>query len=672
MDDISVDMIVKAITQGFDSLSNDLKTAEKSTTKLNSSIDKTSSSGKKSSSIISLLKGNVVKLASSLGLATAGYDLLKKAIQGSIDFMKQSLQVASDTQELMNKYGVVFGNTASSVSAELDKFASDANRSKIELKGMASTLQDTFVPMGFTREEAAGLSVQMTKLATDVASFNNSADADVMRDFQSAIVGNHETVRKYGIVITQNALSQELMNMGIKGGVTAASEYDKVMARVNLILKGTVDAHNDAIKTAQSYENVTKGLTAAWQDYQNSVGEGMVPTATKSKKALSDVVKQATRNREAVNELKKAEQTGIITKKEYKQLTEDLARVGEYGAQTEEYLAKKYAESQANLQDYNSAMDEHKQFVDAMAETTTGLAVAEDEAIPVVYEYANAQSKNADILDDVARSLADASANAITLSESLKGATGVQVAQMMIDQLLQTMREHPEAADDIMNEIMQIEDEWGLASERSRELSEGMLLITDAIDKGTIAREDVNEAFSYLYENAGYANDTIGSLKQKFIDLPAELDNTSSGLSDLVDEIREGAIPAWDEMLSLASSFMALPDSKHFKVTFETTTITNDPQQTSNGGATNLPEIPGVDLVETTDENAAGGSFIIPGGFNNDKALVPVSSGEEVSVIPTAQTRKSQPDNTQLLMAISALPRAFAKEVANQMTIRNM
>ena len=75
---------------------------------------------------------------------------------------------------------------------------------------MASTVQDTFVPLGFARNEASDLSVQLTKLAVDVASFNNASDTETMRAFQSAIVGNHETVRRFGIVITEATLQQEL------------------------------------------------------------------------------------------------------------------------------------------------------------------------------------------------------------------------------------------------------------------------------------------------------------------------------------------------------------------------------------------------------------------------------------------------------------------------------
>ena len=109
---------------------------------------------------------------------------------------------ASHVEEMQAKSSVVFGQFATQVRSQLSKFGDEVGRSTFQLEEMASQIQDTFVPMGFARGEASQLSVQLTKLATDVASFNNASDVDTMRAFQSPLVGNHETVRRFGVVIT--------------------------------------------------------------------------------------------------------------------------------------------------------------------------------------------------------------------------------------------------------------------------------------------------------------------------------------------------------------------------------------------------------------------------------------------------------------------------------------
>lgn len=173
---------------------------------------------------------------------------------------------ASHVEEAQAKSSVVFGQFTEDVRSQLQQFGNEVGRSAFALEEMASKVQDTFVPMGFARGEAAQLSVELAKLATDVASFNNASDTETMEAFQSALVGNHETVRRFGIVITEATINQELLRMGLTKTSQTASNAEKVQARLNLIMAGTTDAHGDAARTADSYANRTKALQAALEN----------------------------------------------------------------------------------------------------------------------------------------------------------------------------------------------------------------------------------------------------------------------------------------------------------------------------------------------------------------------------------------------------------------------
>jgi len=207
------------------------------------------------------------------GLILGGVGAVTSQIGGLVS-------MTSDAEEMMGKFDVVFGDFAQDTAKDLDAMARTMGRSKYELRGFAASFQDTFVPLGFAREDAAELSKKLTELTVDVASFNNVSEADAARDFQSALVGNTETVRKYGIIITQAALDQELLNMGIKGGVKDATEAEKVQARLNLILKGTTDAQGDAVRTSASWENQVRALKAAWNDFVIEIGMKALPIIT--------------------------------------------------------------------------------------------------------------------------------------------------------------------------------------------------------------------------------------------------------------------------------------------------------------------------------------------------------------------------------------------------------
>lgn len=200
-----------------------------------------------------------------------------------------SVKAASDVEEMESKFNVVFGSLSGSVAAWAEEHAKAVNRSKFDLQGYAATLQDTFVPMGFARDQAADLSKQMATLAIDLASFNNASEPETVDLLTSALIGNHEAVRRFGVVMTEATLNQELLRMGILGGTKAASEQEKVMARMNILFASTKDAQGDAERTSGSFANQMRGLTSAFQAAAVEIGKVLLPAAS----ALTDIVRGA-------------------------------------------------------------------------------------------------------------------------------------------------------------------------------------------------------------------------------------------------------------------------------------------------------------------------------------------------------------------------------------------
>lgn len=208
----------------------------------------------------------------------------------ALSFGQKAIKAASDAQETFSKFQVVFGANASEVDEWAKTTADALGRSQFAFRRYLSTLQDTFVPMGVARDEAAELSKAMTTLAVDVGSFNNLPTDQVVRDFQSALVGNTETVRKYGVVISQTRLNQELLNQGIEGGVKAATEAEKIQARVAIIMSDTADAQGDAARTADSYANRLVRLQSEFEKLTVEIGQELLPAATSIVEQLTTLV----------------------------------------------------------------------------------------------------------------------------------------------------------------------------------------------------------------------------------------------------------------------------------------------------------------------------------------------------------------------------------------------
>ena len=209
------------------------------------------------------------------------------------------IKAASDAEETQAKFNTVFRGMSEEANKWAESFGQEVGRSKQSVKSWMAGLQDTFVPLGIARDEALKLAQGLTTLAVDVASFNNAADADVIRDFTSALVGNHETVRKFGIIISESAIKQEAYRQGIEKTYKELTDLEKVQLRYSLIQRGTTDAQGDAIRTSGSYANQVKRLSANWDNFKVMLGQEILP-------ALTELIKSINENEEAIEKFGEA------------------------------------------------------------------------------------------------------------------------------------------------------------------------------------------------------------------------------------------------------------------------------------------------------------------------------------------------------------------------------
>lgn len=189
-----------------------------------------------------------------------------------------SVKAASDVEEMQSKMSVVFGDLEGDIRAWSETQAEATNRSKFQFQEMATALQDTFVPMGFARDEAAAMSKEMSSLAVDLASFNNMETTEALDRLRGGIVGNHENLREFGVIINQTNLGEKLEEMFGKG-VQEATEQEKMLARLQIVTEGTADAQGDAARTADSFANQMRGMMATLRETAVVFGRELMPMA---------------------------------------------------------------------------------------------------------------------------------------------------------------------------------------------------------------------------------------------------------------------------------------------------------------------------------------------------------------------------------------------------------
>ena len=194
---------------------------------------------------------------------------------GAIAYFTQAISKASDFQETINKFNVVFEDQAGAMSQWGDQFAKQMGRSRTETKKMLADLQGFLRPMGIDPKQAAQMSQSLTQLSYDLASFNNVADEEAFTALMSAISGEAEPMKRFGVIVNDAAMKAELLKRGLNP--ESATEAQKAMARYNLILQGTALAQGDVERSSDSYANRLKTLQAEWDNLSATIGERVLP-----------------------------------------------------------------------------------------------------------------------------------------------------------------------------------------------------------------------------------------------------------------------------------------------------------------------------------------------------------------------------------------------------------
>jgi len=201
-----------------------------------------------------------------------------------------SVKLASDAEEFAAKFDVVMGDAADRARAKIQKLTETIPATSAELEKMASGIQDMLVPMGLVRSEAAGMSVEMVELAGDIASFNNVLPTEALMAVQSALAGESEPMRRFGVDTRVTRLEQIALEEGIIGVGDALDNTTRAYAVMAAIQRDSRDAMGDAERTVDSTANTLKFAQREIKDLGIAIGQRLNPIITPMVRGFTDVL----------------------------------------------------------------------------------------------------------------------------------------------------------------------------------------------------------------------------------------------------------------------------------------------------------------------------------------------------------------------------------------------
>jgi len=194
---------------------------------------------------------------------------------------KTAIDAASDLNESLSKSVVIFGDSSDAIKAWSKTTSKALGLSQTAALEAASNFALLGQSAGLTGVDLSNFSTDLTGLAADLASFNNTTVDEAITALAAGLRGESEPLRKFGVLLSANAVEAKAMELNLADTTKALTDQDKVLARNALIMEQTTLQQGDFARTAGGAANQQRILTATIVDAQAQLGQGLLPVYEK-------------------------------------------------------------------------------------------------------------------------------------------------------------------------------------------------------------------------------------------------------------------------------------------------------------------------------------------------------------------------------------------------------
>ncbi len=237
---------------------------------------------------LSDMVGDIKPKLKSLAMAVTAAFSVKKLV----DFGRQSIETASDLAEVQNVVDTAFGESKQKMEDFADTAVKTYGISKLTAKQTGSNFMAMAAGMGLANDSASDMAMALTGLSADMASFYNVGQDVASTALKSIFTGETETLKQFGIVMTDANLQAYALSKGVTKSTADMSQAEKVQLRYNYVMSQTALAQGDFAKTSDSWANQTRILSEQWKEFGATIGTVLMNVLLPAVKAINSVLSQ--------------------------------------------------------------------------------------------------------------------------------------------------------------------------------------------------------------------------------------------------------------------------------------------------------------------------------------------------------------------------------------------
>lgn len=177
----------------------------------------------------------------------------------------------------MQKLQVAYGQVNSSGEKLVKTMADISGLDEAELTKSLGTFRQYASTLGIVSDKANMLSENLLKVSNDLASFYGEDTEDMARRLISAMTGETEALKVLGADVSDNAIKQKALSLGVQENTSNMSAASKAMLRYLLIVDQLKNAQGNFAKTINDVSNQTKIWNAQINTLKRQLGALLLP-----------------------------------------------------------------------------------------------------------------------------------------------------------------------------------------------------------------------------------------------------------------------------------------------------------------------------------------------------------------------------------------------------------
>lgn len=194
------------------------------------------------------------------------------AAAGVGNFLKDSVNAASDLEESLNAVNVSFGDVSGEIITLGETAANRLGLSQGAFNSIATQFSGFAEAIGGEGQGVVDFIDTLSTRGADFASVFNLDVDEALQLFQSGLAGETEPLRRFGIDLSAATVEAHAYATGIAEAGEPLTEAQKQQARYSALLEQTDKVQGDFTNTQDGLANAQRTLKANFEDVQAQVG----------------------------------------------------------------------------------------------------------------------------------------------------------------------------------------------------------------------------------------------------------------------------------------------------------------------------------------------------------------------------------------------------------------